>query len=411
MAKNAKLTDVAARSLKPDNNSLSDGVVTGLWLVSGSKQGRGRWVLRYVSPQTKKRRDMGFGSYPDVGIAEARSRAQKARVLISDGLDPIDARSAHRANLASAIAVMTFEAAAREYHKQQKSGWRNDKHAQQWIATLAKYVFPEIGNRAVDSLNINDFRSVLDPIWLTKSETASRVKQRCEAVMNWCCAQQLTNSNPLVGVNLLLSSMPSKRLRTKHHPSMPAQSLPKFVATVLRDGTTGSCREAIECLILSAVRSGELLKMTWDQLDLEQNIWTIPAEHMKSKIAHRVPLSSRMVEILSARLEGRSPLLLGSALVFPSPTGKVYSDMTLSKFLKDHHAQSDTPGKWAVPHGFRGTFRTWGAEQGLAEHHLESCLAHTVKDAVVAAYRKTDLLDQRAPIMQKWCDFVSGSAK
>ncbi len=297
---------------------------------------------------------------------------------------------------------MTFEQAATTMCEQKRAGWKNPKHAQQWINTLNAYVFPVIGDRAVDSLNADDFRALLAPIWLTKSETAMRVKQRCHAVMDWCLAKNLISGNPTTVVTKLLPAMEKKNARTEHHPSMPWNEVPKFVSEVLHDGTPGTCREAIEFLILSAARSGEVRKMQWDEIDLEDKVWTAPAENMKAKIEHRVPLTSRMIEIL----QKQKALGLHDKLIFPSPRGKVFSDNTLSKFLRDHKAPSDTKGRSAVVHGFRSSFRVWGAEQSHPEHLLEECLAHTERNAVVAAYRKTDLLEQRSVIMEKWTDFV-----
>ena len=380
---------------------LPDGTVKGLWLKSAAKKGRGYWKFRYVSPVTKKRRETGFGAYPDVSIVEARRQANTARDEIRRKQDPIDQRKAAGDVAASA---MTFEQAALKMFDQKRAGWKNPKHAQQWINTLNAYVFPIIGSVPVDSLQPDDFRKVLAPIWLKKSETAMRVKQRCHAVMDWCLAQNLVSGNPTTVVSKLLPVMEKKNVRTEHQPSMPWQDLPAFVTTVLHAGTPGTCREAMEFLILSAARSGEVRKMQWREIDLESKVWTVPAENMKANIAHRVPLSPRMIEILNRQ----SSLGLHDKLAFPSPRGKVFSDNTLSKFLRDHKVPSNTQGRTAVVHGFRSSFRVWGAQKGYPENLLEQCLAHTERDAVVAAYMRADLLDERRPIMKAWADFVCG---
>ena len=233
------------------------------------------------------------------------------------------------AKLAGDVAAlaMTFEQAALKMFEQKRAGWKNPKHAQQWINTLKTYVFPMIGNVPVDALQPDDFRRVLAPIWLKKSETAMRVKQRCHAVMDWCLAQNSISGNPTTVVSKLLPVMEKKNVRTEHQPSMPWQDVPAFVKTILHDGTAGTCREAMEFLILSAARSGEVRKMQWDEIDLEQKVWTVPAENMKAKVEHRVPLSPRMIEIL----QKQNALALHDKLVFPSPRGKVFSDNTLSK--------------------------------------------------------------------------------
>ncbi len=396
------LTDAKARAIKPEDKDLPDGTVKGLWLKPTTKKGRGQWIFRYVSPVTQKRRDMGLGAYPDVTIAAARRQANDARQELARKQDPIEQRKASNAAGEPAVPAMTFEQAATTMCEQKRAGWKNPKHAQQWITTLKTYVFPAIGHRAVDSLSSEDFRALLAPIWLTKSETAMRVKQRCNAVMDWCLAQNLVSGNPITVVTKLLPAMEKKNVRTEHHPSMPWEEVPKFVSEVLHDGTPGTCREAIEFLILAAARSGEVRKMQWDEIDLEDKVWTAPAENMKAKVAHRVPLTSRMIEIL----QKQKATGLHEKLIFPSPGGKVFSDNTLSKFLRDHNAISDTKGRSAVVHGFRSSFRVWGAEQGHPEHLLEECLAHTERNAVIAAYKKTDLLEQRRDIMEKWTAYV-----
>ena len=389
------LTDAKARTIKPGDNNLADGTVTGLTLQPTARKGRGRWNLRFVSPVRGKRRDMGLGVYPEVSIVEARRLAAEARQIIRRGEDPIDARE----KLKSTSPRMTFEQASRRMHDQKKSGW-SQRHGQNWIISFEIHVFPIIGNVPVELLRAEDFRKVVEPIWLTLPETANRVKQRCNAVMNWCMAQGLIVGNPCTALGHLL---PNRKVRAEHQPSMPWKKVPDFVENVLHDGTVGTCREAMEFLILSAARSGEVRKMRWVEVDLEKNVWTCPAEVMKGGNAHRVPLSRRMTEILESQKQRASH----PTLVFPSAQGKVLSDNTLSKFLRDHGAISDTPGRTAVVHGFRSSFRDWGTERRYPEHELEACLAHKERNTVVAAYKRTDLLEQRALIMEAWADFVS----
>lgn len=396
------LTDAKARTIKPGDKNLADGTVTGLTLQPTARKGRGHWNLRFASPVREKRRDMGLGVYPEVPIAEARRLAAEARQMISRAEDPIDAREKRK----TPARGMTFEQASRQMHDQQKSGW-SQRHSRSWITSFEMYVFPLTGSRPVDLLVVEDFRKVLDPIWLKLPETAVRVKQRCKAVMDWCMAQGLITGNPCTVVERLLPKMPGVKIRTTHQPSMPWQDIPAFVKTILHDDTSGTCREAMEFLILSAARSGEVRMMQWDEIDLESKVWTVPAENMKARIAHRVPLSPRMIEILN----GQNSLGLHEKLVFPSPRGKVFSDNTLSKFLRDHKVLSDTKGRTAVVHGFRSSFRVWGAENGYPENLLEQCLAHTERNPVIAAYRKTDLLEQRRPIMEAWATFVCGPTK
>jgi len=192
-----QITDVRARSLKPGDKPIAHGGVSGLRLEPGSARGRGKWILRYVSPVTGKRRDRGLGAYPDVGIADARVRAEKARAIIASGADPIEVNKAEEQAAKTALEALTFEGAALQFHEEQKAGWRNEKHRAQWINTLRDYVFPSIGPRKVADLVPGDFADALRSIWLTKPETASRVRQRCQTVMKWCWAHGMVAGNPV----------------------------------------------------------------------------------------------------------------------------------------------------------------------------------------------------------------------
>ena len=243
---------------------------------------------------------MGLGVYPEVSIVEARRLANEARKKIGGGEDPIDARETSRATPPG----FTFEQASRQMHDQKKSGW-SQRHGQTWIISLEIHAFPIIGNVLVELLRTEDFRKVLEPIWLTLPETANRVKQRCKAVMNWCMAQALIVGNPCTALEHLL---PNRKVRADHQPSMPWKEVPDFVENLLHDGTVGTCREAMEFLILSAARSGEVRKMRWVEVDLEKKVWTCPVEVMKGGIAHRVPLSWRMTEILESQKQRASHL-------------------------------------------------------------------------------------------------------
>ena len=191
------LAETRARRIKSGEKPLADGTVTGLRLIPAATNGRGNWQLRFISPETSRRRDMGLGAYPEVSIATARDRAFEARKLIAAGLDPISESRKKKKQFASAAQVPTFEEAARKVHDEHKSGWSNGKHVDQWINTLATYVFPVIGGRQVDILKPADFADVLRPIWSTKPETARRVKQRCHSVMKWSCGcQRQSKSEP-----------------------------------------------------------------------------------------------------------------------------------------------------------------------------------------------------------------------
>jgi integrase len=400
----ANLTDLKARKIKPDDKPIADGTVLGLRLHPGKIKGHGKWEMRFVSPETNKRRDMGFGTYPEVNIIDARKAAAAARESIHNGIDPIEVRKAEAANSKRDANALTFEKAARQVHADLKPGWGNQKQAAQWITTLETYVFPKIGNRKVDSLKARDFADALQPIWLTKPETASRVKQRCNTVMDWCAAQELIGANPVGVVTKLLPKQPSSQDRVKHYPAMPWRKIPDFIANHLRAGKSNLSKAMLEFLILTAARSGEVRAMVWSEIDLGECVWTVPADRMKSNREHSVPLSGRVIEILQAQKDAADH----PTLVFPSPSGNVPSDMILTKFLRDHNIESNEPGRNATAHGFRSSFRDWASENDYRRDYAERALAHAVKNQTEAAYHRTNLLDQRRPMMEAWASHVCG---
>ncbi|MFZ6658112.1 tyrosine-type recombinase/integrase [Undibacterium sp. TJN19] len=394
----AALTDLKARNIKPDSVALPHGGVKGLALHPSNTKGSGKWVLRFVSPDTGKRRNAGLGSYPEIGIAEAAKTAMQMREKIEKGIDPLEEKIKSKAKLA----VPTFQAASEALHDELLPGWKNEKHGQQWINTLTEYAFPLIGSLPLDKILPRHIADTLRPIWLDKAETASRLKQRLHAVMAWGWAHEYCQSNPVTVVNHLLPQQPGKSVRTKHHPAMPWKDIPAFVAKHLH-GTEryDVTRPMLEFLILTAARSGEVRGMSWSEVDWENAIWTVPAERMKAKLLHRVPLSARAIEVL------RKQQSLHDKLVFPSPRDQVeLSDMTLTSFLRRVKAHSDTPGRVATAHGFRSSFRDWCSENGHSRDLAERSLAHQVENKVEAAYHRTDLLEQRRPLMQAWADFL-----
>lgn len=398
------LTDLKARNVAPGSKPIQHGRMKGLRLEPGVTKGAGKWVLRFVSPMTGKRRDMGLGTYPQVSIAAAEEAAFEARKLIGAGQDPIEARNAEKSARAADAAVLSFEQAARKVHENNKAAWKNEKHKAQWINTLSEYAFPRIGKFKVSELAPADFADILRPIWLEKPETASRVKQRCHMVMKWCWAHGLVQGNPVDVVDHLLPKQPSKRERVRHQPAMPWRDIPAFVEGKLRAGPSNATRALLEFVILTAARSGEARAMRWDEVDLEGKAWIVPAERMKAKVEHRVPLSEATIRILKAQREANPK----SDLVFPAPRGGALSDMALTKLLRDHQVPSDTKGRFATAHGFRSSFRDWASENGYSRDLAEKALAHTVANKVEAAYHRTDLLDQRRPMMESWACFACG---
>lgn len=399
------LTETKARRIKLSDKPLADGTVTGLRLIPAAANGRGKWQLRFVSPETSRRRDMGLGVYPEVSIADARDRALAARKLIAADLDPITEGRKKKEQAASVVQVPTFEHAARIVHEEHRSGWSNGKHVDQWINTLSTYAFPMIGGRQVDMLKPADFADVLRPIWSTKPETARRVKQRCHSVMKWSWGKEYVQGNPVDMVDMLLPKQSASARLSVHHPAMPWRMVPQFVQEVVH-ADEDVTRHLLEFTILTAARSGETRGMTWDEVDLSSETWIVPAYRMKAKVVHRVPLSGRAIDIMQKRRE------IGGhdELVFPSPRGAVLTDMALTKFLRHHKAVSDVPGRVATAHGFRSSFRDWASETGVSRDLAERALAHMIQNSVEAAYHRTDLLEQRREVMEVWAVHVAGGA-
>lgn len=394
----ALLTNTKAKNIQPGDKPLSHGGITGLTLHPSSTKGRGKWVLRYMSPVTQKRRNAGLGSYPEITISEVSNIASIMREQIIKGIDPLEFKK----SISEKPSIPSFEDAARKLHTELLPGWKNEKHGKQWITTLEQYVFPFIGSMTLDTIAPADIADTLRPIWLTRSETASRVKQRIHAVMQWAWAHSYCSANPVDVVAHLLPQQISVSIRTEHQPAMPWKSLPLYIATyVSTDERYNVTRALLLFVILTASRSGEARAMRWGEIDFKQRVWTIPAERMKAGMQHRVPLSDQAMSLLH-NLKG-----LHDELVFPSPRKQVVlSDMVLTAFLRRTKAPSDNPNRVATAHGFRSTFRDWCSEHGYSRDLAERALAHTVKNKVEAAYHRTDLLDQRRPMMQAWADYL-----
>ncbi|EFH2822807.1 tyrosine-type recombinase/integrase [Escherichia coli] len=394
----ALLTDTKARHIKPNDKPISHGGVTGLTLHPSSTKGRGKWVLRYVSPVTQKRRNAGLGSYPEVGIAEAAKLAQTMREQLSAGDDPLELKKAETTK----IVIPTFEEAARKVHTELLPGWRNKKHARQWISTLEQHVFPAMGTVPLDAITPANVADVLRPSWMTIPETAGRVKQRIHKVMQWAWAHGFCSANPVDVVDHLLPQQVSASIRTEHQPAMPWKVIPLYIASrVYTEDRYNVTRGLLLFVILTACRSGEARAMEWCEIDFKRQIWTIPPGRMKGGVRHRVPLSTQALELLE-QMRG-----LHETLVFPSPRKQtVLSDMVLTSFLRKTKAISDTQGRFAVAHGFRSSFRDWCSEQHYPHDLAERALAHTIRNKSEAAYHRTDLLNERRPLMQAWGDYV-----
>lgn len=353
-------------------------------------------MLRVMIGQ--RRRDMGLGGYPDVTLAGAREAARRAREKIKAGIDPIEEARAARSQLRAAQAsALTFEQASRAYIASHEAGWRNAKHAQQWRNTLESYAYPLVGSLLVRDVALPHVISILEPIWLTKTETASRLRGRIEQVLDWATARGLRDGpNPARWRGHLdkMLPRPSKVARPGHHAALQLDGMAAFMKRLR--AVAGMGARALEFAILTAARSGEVRGATWSELDLTAAVWKVPAERMKSGKEHRVPLSPAALSLL----EGL-PHMAGEALIFPAPRGGQLSDMTLTAVLRRMHVD-------AVPHGFRSTFRDWCSERTNYPNEVaEMALAHTIGDKVEAAYRRGDLFDKRRRMMHDWASFVN----
>lgn len=399
----ASLTDTKARHIKPEDKPIPHGGVTGLTLHPSSTKGRGKWVLRYVSPVTQKRRNAGLGSYPEVSIAEAAKLAQTMREQLSAGDDPLELKKAETTK----IVIPTFEEAARKVHTELLPGWRNKKHGKQWISTLEKHVFPALGAVPLDAITPANIADVLRPSWMTIPETSGRVKQRIHKVMQWAWAHGFCSANPVDVVDHLLPQQVSASIRTEHQPAMPWKVIPLYIASrVYTEDRYNVTRGLLLFVVLTACRSGEARAMEWNEIDFKRKIWTIPPGRMKGGLRHRVPLSTQALELLE-HMRG-----LHEILVFPSPRKQtVLSDMVLTSFLRKTKAISDTQGRFAVAHGFRSSLRDWCSEQRYPHDLAERALAHTIRNKSEAAYHRTDLLNERRPMMQAWADYVFSAVK
>jgi len=375
------------------------GTVDGLALQITSTNARS-WVLRATIGG--KRRDMGLGGFPDVTLAGAHEAARAARVKVKQGIDPINENKAARSALAVARATeRTFKACAAEYIAAHEAGWRNAKHGQQWVNTLEKYAFPVIGEMLVSDVDTPAILKVIEPIWLEKTETATRLQQRINLVIDMAIAREYrAGPNPARWKGYLDKMLvkPSKINKRKHHRALPAIEMCAFMKDLRAQVGTGA--RALEFTILTAARSGEARGATWAELDLEAKIWTIPASRMKSGVVHRVALSNPAVKLLR-----NLPRINGNDLIFVAPRGGQLSDMTLTAVLRRMNID-------CVPHGFRSTFRDWcGEHTNYARELAEHALAHAVGGQVEQSYARGDLLEKRRPMMDDWATFCETAGK
>ena len=374
------LNAVKVKSLK-EPGRYADG--NGLYLVV-EPTGAKRWMLRTMVKG--RRSDIGLGGIQLVPLAEAREKASNLRKIARAGGDPIAAKRTR-------TAVPSFAEAARLVHNDHAA---SKKHIDQWFNTLTNYAFPYIGARGVDQIETPDVLKVLSPIWLTKAETARRVRQRIGTVLDWAKAAGFrAGENPVDGVSKGLPKQPDRK---KHHAALPFDEIPSFIQRLRASDNTESSKLAFEFLILTATRTDEVLGLPWSEI--AGDVWTIPAERTKPKREHRVPLGPRCLEILRRARE----LPDGLSYVFPGQSrGKPLSNMVFLMALRRMNLQFKVTG-----HGFRSTFRDWASERtNFPGDVSEMALNHSIRDKTEAAYRRGDLFDKRRKLMVNWEQFVT----
>jgi integrase len=351
----------------------------GLYLQIGPT-GNKSWLLRFEN--NGRERWMGLGSAKDFKLAEARERAREKRQLLADGIDPIDHRITAKLLAAKeARERQTFKDAADEFLKLHAKGWKNAKHRAQWRSTLSQYVFPKLGELEVSTIDDALINEAVMPIWTKTPETAKRLRGRVSRIVEW-----VKKGKPLPATN---------GKNGKHHPALPWQEIPSFMAD-LREREGISAR-ALEFCILTAARTSEVIKATWDEIDLDAKTWVIPAERMKAAREHRVPLSAPVVELLRnlPREDGNPFLFIGAR------EGKGLSNMAMLELLRGMRSG-------LTVHGFRSSFKDWVSEATSTPNMVsEMALAHVVADQTEAAYRRGDLFAKRAKLMTEWSRYCA----
>lgn len=342
---------------------------------------------------------MGLGPERLVGLADAREAANDAKKLARAGIDPLAQRDAERASIAVKT-VPTFKAFATDYIDGQRDGWKNEKHAYQWGQSLETYAYPTIGHLPLDEVTVDHVLAILRPIWSTKSETASRVRNRIERVLGAAeAAGHRTGKNPAAWDGPLGHMLPpiSRVQKVEHHRAVPYGELPALSAAIA--GRQSEAAKALRFVLLTATRSGEVRGARLGEVDREAKIWVIPAERMKAGKEHRVPLSDQALALLPKGGPGD--------LLFPGARkGKPLSDMALIQIMRK------LKGEGATVHGLRSSFRDWAAEKTDAPREVvEACLAHATGNAVELAYKRTDFFEKRRDLMRAWAGFVVGGAK
>jgi integrase len=373
---------------------LSDGGNLLLQVAHSATGGYNKsWIFRYG--RDGKRHDLGLGPLRDISLKDARERARALRVQLLDGIDPYTVQQQQRADrlahLAERARAMTFKQCAEAYMRSHESGWSNPVHRRQWGTTLQTYCYPVLGDVAVDQVDTAIVMTAIEPLWRRAPETGSRVRGRIESILDWAKASGYrSGENPARWRGHLDHLLParSKVQGVKRHAALPYGAVPALMADLAKNDHIAA--RGLEFTILTAARTGEAMGAAWDEFDFTAKTWTIPASRMKAKKEHRVPLSDRVLALLSAL-----PRAENSARVFP--LGEVAMHRLLKKLRPD-----------VTVHGFRSSFRDWCAEcTGFPREVAEMALAHAVGDKVEAAYRRGDLFEKRRRLMADWTTWCS----
>jgi integrase len=369
----------------------------GLYLrvaEGGSKQ----WIFRYVA--NGRLRDMGVGPCHTLTLAEARERATEARKLRLEGIDPIEHKKARRAAVAAAEAkAMTFKQCTEGFIRDNEAKWSNSKHRREWKSTLERYVYPELGSLSVAAIDTPLVLNVIKPLWERAPETASRVRGRIENVLGWATVHHYrTGDNPARWKGHLEHALParSKVAKVKHHAALPYTEAGSFIAKVRKDDRVGAC--CLEFIALTVARVSEANVASWNEIDFAERVWTVPADRMKGREEHRVPLSNAALGVLKAMHVVRH-----SDFIFPGMReGRPIGANTVLRIAKE------TAGVDITTHGLRSTFRDWAAERtNFPREVAEKALAHAIPSAVEAAYRRGDLFEKRRRLMEAWAEYCA----
>ncbi|MGM0692767.1 MAG: tyrosine-type recombinase/integrase [Pseudomonadota bacterium] len=398
------------------------GGADGLFLRV-TQAGSRSWVLRYPTGERRESangkpffvyRDIGLGSFPNTSLANARKKAVEIREKLAEGIDPLtEKKAAKQSRRAAELRRLTFAQAVEAVVKIKQAEASNAKHARQWETSLATFAVPELGTMAVSDIELVHVKQALEPIWQSKPTTAARVRQRIETVLAWATAHgHRAGPNPAAWKGNLDAVLPapSKIKKVEHHPALPIDQAPEFWQHLCQRDDTSA--QALALLILTGSRTGDILGARWEEIDLDRATWTIPAERMKRRREHRIPLSPAAVQLLGAL----NPAAEG--LVCTRDNGRMLADRAMSDLIKRMHKRSlseggkgftdPTDGRVVVPHGFRSTLRDWMSERTATPHDVaEAVLAHAIGNQTEAAYRRGDLMKKRARVMEQWADFLA----